>query len=77
MPSSQEALRTWAEWEGKSATGVLTVAQMLARYIDDNQARLAASTVESYRVSMRQLVPVFGSIAVKRSSPSRYQRNSR
>lgn len=72
-----QALRTWAEWEGKSATGVLTIAQMLARYIDDNQARLAASTVESYRVSMRQLVPVFGSMpldAVTRAHVYEYVR---
>ena len=60
-----QALRTWAEWEGKDATGVRTVAQALAQYLADGERRLKASTLASYRDGMKMLVPVFGAMPLE------------
>ncbi|HET9189802.1 MAG TPA: tyrosine-type recombinase/integrase [Rudaea sp.] len=55
-----QALRTWAEWEGREAAPIRTIAQALAQYIADSADRLQPSTITSYRDAMKQLVPVFG-----------------
>lgn len=55
-----QALRTWAEWEGRNAEGVHTIAQVIARYLADSKGRLKPSTLDEYGYAMRQLVPVFG-----------------
>jgi integrase len=72
-----QALRTWAELEGREAAPIRTVAQALAQYIADNEKRLKASTVASYRDAMKMLVPVFGRMpleAVRRDHVYEYVR---
>lgn len=60
-----QALRTWAEWEGREATGVRTVAQALAQYLADSERRLKPATLASYRDGMKMLVPVFGAMPLE------------
>ena len=55
-----EALRLWAEFEGRTVTKGRTVADALAYYIDARTPEIAPKTLEAYRVSQRQLCAMWG-----------------
>lgn len=55
-----EALRLWAEYEGRAVTKGRTVADAVAYYIDARTPELAAKTLEGYRISQRQIGAMWG-----------------
>lgn len=55
-----EALRQWAALEGQSGKPVLTVADLLAHYLDYCTGRLAEKTMAGYRAQAITLGKVFG-----------------
>lgn len=64
-----EALRLWAEYEGRTVAKGTTVAEALAYYLHARAAELSPRTLDAYRTSQRKLGAVFGSTALNRLRP--------
>lgn len=74
-----EALRLWAEYEGRSVTKGQTVADAIAYYIDARKPELSPKTVEAYMVSQKKLGAAFGTkrlTALKPEDVTRYLRSA-
>lgn len=59
-----EALRLWADLEGRAMQGAKTVADAIAFYLEANAARLSPQTMAGYKRSSERMGPVFGSMAL-------------
>lgn len=57
-----EALRLWAEIEGRPTAGPATVADLLALYVSASATRLSDETVRGYTVGMKRLGVRFGAM---------------
>jgi integrase len=64
-----EALRTWADLEGRQVPKGRTVADALAYYIIARTPDLSPKTVEAYKVSEKKLVERFGPIRLDALRP--------
>jgi integrase len=59
-----QALRMWADLEGRSANAARTISDAMAIYIEAHGAELSSETIKGYRRSAERLAPVFGSMAL-------------
>jgi integrase len=64
-----EALRLWAENEGRTVAKGSTVADAIAYYLHARGPDLSPRTVEAYRVSQRKLGEAFGEKRLNRLKP--------
>lgn len=72
-----QALREWAELEGRDAPSLHTLSDAIARYLADSATRLRASTLTSYENNARMILPVLGAMplgALKREHVYEYVR---
>lgn len=60
-----EALEQWAQLEGMKSRPILTVADAIARYLDDRANRLSAKTLADYRRQAVTLGSVFGAMRME------------
>lgn len=60
-----EALRLWAQLEGKKSGPILTVADAIAHYLDDRANYLSAKTLTDYRRQAVTLGAVFGAMRME------------
>lgn len=75
-----EALRLWAENEGRAVAKGSTVADAIAYYLHARAPELAVKTLEAYRVSQRKLCEAFGETRLNRLKPedvTRYLRSAK
>jgi integrase len=75
-----EALRRWADLEGRTVSAPATITELLTRYIAANADRLAPETVRGYRNSVTRLAQVFGHMRpedLRREHVYRYVSESR
>src|SRR5690606_18045140 len=64
-----EALRLWAEHEGRTVAKGNTVADALAYYLHARGPELSPRTMEAYRVSQKKLCAEFGDKRLNRLRP--------
>lgn len=64
-----EALRLWAELEGRTVAKGNTVADALAYYLHARAPELSPRTLDAYRVSQRKLCERFGDARLNRLRP--------
>lgn len=75
-----EALRRWADLEGRTVSAPATITELLTRYIAANTDRLAPETIRGYRNSVTRLAQVFGHMRpqdLRREHVYRYVSESR
>jgi len=68
------ALKKWADLQGAEATIGRTVADAIAYYLQCKIANIAPRTLESYQISQKRLVAVFGHMSLDELRPEHVTR---